>query len=74
MYLVFALIAGLIGGAMSVYMRMELMDPGVQYMCEEGARFIANANVLITAHGLIMVVLCGHARADWRFWKLVLYR
>ena len=48
MYLVFALIAGLIGGAMSVYMRMELMDPGVQYMCEEGARFIANANATCT--------------------------
>ena len=34
MYLVFAIIAGLIGGAMSVYMRMELMDPGVQYMTD----------------------------------------
>ena len=32
MYLVFSVIAGLIGGAFSVYMRMELMEPGVQYM------------------------------------------
>jgi hypothetical protein len=25
-------------GAFTVYMRMELMEPGVQYMCLEGAR------------------------------------
>ena len=56
MYLVFALIAGLIGGAMSVYMRMELMEPGVQFMTDEDG--VPNGhfwNVLITAHGLIMV-------------------
>ena len=56
MYLVFALIAGLIGGAMSVYMRMELMEPGVQFMTDEdGAPNGHFWNVLITAHGLIMV-------------------
>ena len=27
----------------TVYMRMELMHPGVQYMCLEGARLIAGA-------------------------------
>ena len=56
MYLVFALIAGLIGGAMSVYMRMELMEPGVQFMTDEDG--VPNGHfwdVLITAHGLIMV-------------------
>jgi cytochrome c oxidase subunit I len=56
MYLVFALIAGLIGSAMSVYMRMELMEPGVQFMTDEdGAPNGHFWNVLITAHGLIMV-------------------
>ena len=32
MYLIFSVIAGLIGGAISMYMRMELQNPGVQYM------------------------------------------
>ena len=31
MYLVFAIIAGLIGGTLSILMRMELMHPGIQY-------------------------------------------
>ncbi len=56
MYLVFAIIAGLIGGAMSVYMRMELMEPGVQYMTDaDGAPNGHFWNTIITAHGLIMV-------------------
>ena len=50
MYLIFAVLAGLIGGGISMYMRMELQDPGVQYM-ENGHAW----NVYVTAHGLIMV-------------------
>ncbi|SDF76839.1 MULTISPECIES: cytochrome c oxidase subunit I [Thalassobaculum] len=50
LYLVFAVIAGLFGGAISIYMRMELQDPGVQYMADGNAW-----NVYVTAHGLIMV-------------------
>ena len=50
MYLIFSVIAGLIGGAISMYMRMELQNPGVQYM-ENGHVW----NVYVTAHGLIMV-------------------
>ncbi|MEO9901414.1 cytochrome c oxidase subunit I [Nisaea sp.] len=50
MYLIFSVFAGLIGGAMSIYMRMELQDPGVQYM-DNGQVW----NVFTTAHGLIMV-------------------
>ncbi len=50
MYLVFSVIAGLIGGLMSVYMRMELQQPGMQIMAD-GHHW----NVAITAHGLIMV-------------------
>ena len=55
LYLVFAVIAGLIGGAFSILMRMELQDPGVQYlqtMSDDPGQFW---NVIITAHGLIMV-------------------
>ena len=50
MYIVFAILAAFIGGGLSVYMRMELMEPGVQYM-EDGHVW----NVFTTAHGLIMV-------------------
>jgi cytochrome c oxidase subunit 1 len=56
MYLVFAVVAGLIGGAFSVYMRLELMEPGVQYMTTpDGTPDGHMWNMFITAHGLIMV-------------------
>ena len=56
MYLIFSITAGLIGGAFSVYMRMELQDPGVQYMTmEDGSPDGHLWNMFITAHGLIMV-------------------
>ncbi len=50
LYLLFSVIAGLIGGAFSLWMRMELKDPGMQYFAD-GQQW----NVIITAHGLIMV-------------------
>ncbi|MGC6411836.1 MAG: cytochrome c oxidase subunit I [Candidatus Puniceispirillaceae bacterium] len=50
MYIIFAIIAAFIGGGFSVFMRMELMEPGVQYMAD-GHMW----NVFTTAHGLIMV-------------------
>ncbi|NBB82226.1 MAG: cytochrome c oxidase subunit I [Alphaproteobacteria bacterium] len=50
LYLVFAIIAGLIGGIFSLLMRMELQDPGLQVV-SDGQQW----NVWITAHGLIMV-------------------
>jgi cytochrome c oxidase subunit 1 len=56
MYLVFSVIAGLIGGSFSVYMRMELMEPGVQFMTlEDGSPDGHLWNTIVTAHGLIMV-------------------
>jgi len=55
LYLIFAVIAGLIGGLFSVIMRMELQDPGVQYLTSAGDPDGQFWNVLITAHGLIMV-------------------
>ena len=51
MYIIFSLIAAIIGGGMSIFMRMELMNPGVQYMAD-GHMW----NVFATAHGLIMVL------------------
>jgi len=51
MYLVFAIIAGIIGGAMSVAMRMELQLPGDQVLGGDYNLF----NMLVTAHGLIMI-------------------
>jgi cytochrome c oxidase subunit 1 len=50
MYLVFAIIAGIIGGALSVVMRMELQEPGLQYFGEEHLY-----NVFVTGHALIMI-------------------
>ena len=50
MYLLFAIMAGLIGGFLSVVMRMELQEPGLQYFAN-GHVF----NVFVTGHGLIMV-------------------
>ena len=50
LYLVFSVIAGLIGGLFSVIMRAELQNPGMGIV-GDGQMW----NVLITAHGLIMV-------------------
>ena len=56
MYLVFALIAGIVGSAFSGYMRLELLEPGVQYMTlADGSPDGHIWNVFITAHGLVMV-------------------
>src|SRR5437588_5181558 len=64
LYLLFAIIAGTIGGAISGIMRLELMEPGIQYLNHAwpiGAgtanfdEWTHHWNVLITAHGLIMV-------------------
>ncbi len=52
LYIVFSILAGLIGGLFSVIMRMELQEPGLQFISEGGQDIW---NVWITAHGLIMV-------------------
>jgi len=51
MYLIFAIIAGIIGGAMSVLMRMELQHPGDGILGGDYHLY----NVLVTGHGLIMI-------------------
>ena len=66
LYLFVAGATGFISVLFTVYMRLELMNPGVQFMCLEGARFIAAAagectpnghlwNVMITYHGVLMM-------------------
>ncbi|MEM1432416.1 MAG: cbb3-type cytochrome c oxidase subunit I, partial [Pseudomonadota bacterium] len=66
LYLFTSAIVGFIAVAFTVYMRMELATPGVQYMCMEGARLLPTAtenctpnghlwNVLITGHGILMM-------------------
>ena len=50
LYLLFAIFAGVIGSALSVAMRMELQEPGLQYFANPGVY-----NVFVTGHGLIMV-------------------
>ncbi|GHE47398.1 cytochrome c oxidase subunit 1 [Camelimonas fluminis] len=50
MYLLSALMAGLIGGFLSILMRIELQEPGLQ-LFSNGQMF----NVVVTGHGLIMV-------------------
>ena len=50
LYLVLAVIGGIVGGILSVGMRMELQEPGMQIFGD--AQMF---NVWVTAHGLIMV-------------------
>ncbi len=69
LYLIFAILAGIIGGGISGMMRAELAAPGMQYLpywANSLSHFLGQGdvgengayhmwNTLITAHGLIMV-------------------
>ena len=50
LYLIFSILAGLVGGGISMFMRMELQEPGLQYF-SDGQMW----NSMVSAHGLIMV-------------------
>lgn len=50
MYLIFALISGLIGTAYSVLIRLELSGPGVQFI-EDNQLY----NSIITSHAIVMI-------------------
>ena len=50
MYLIFAVVSGLVGGFLSMMMRAELMEPGLQIFKDPHT-----FNVFVTGHGLIMV-------------------
>ena len=50
LYLIFALLSGLIGTAFSVLIRLELSGPGVQYIADNQLY-----NSIITAHAIVMI-------------------
>ncbi|MBN8532928.1 MAG: cytochrome c oxidase subunit I [Rhizobiales bacterium] len=50
LYLIFALMAGLVGGFLSIMMRIELQEPGMQVFANSHT-----FNVFVTGHGLIMI-------------------
>ena len=65
-------VVGFISVAFTVYMRLELMDPGVQHMCLEGARFFASDELYAQRPPVERAdhrsrhpddVLCGHSGA-----------
>jgi len=56
LYIIFSIFAGLVGGAFSMLMRLELQEPGVQFLTDAVGNPDGHMwNVIITAHGLIMV-------------------
>lgn len=55
LYLITAAIVGFVSVAFTMYMRLELMEPGVQYMLVDGEANGHIWNVLITAHGILMM-------------------
>ena len=50
LYLIYALLAGLVGTAFSVLIRLELSGPGVQFIVDNQLY-----NSIITAHAIIMI-------------------
>ena len=50
MYLIFAIVGGVIGGVLSIFMRAELMYPGMQIFGDPEV-----FNAFVSAHGLIMI-------------------
>ena len=67
MYLVFAIISGVIGGFLSIMMRIELAEPGIQYFHGLASMVYGASpaeavdagkhmfNVFVTGHGLLMI-------------------
>ena len=81
LYLLTGGLAGFVSVAFTVYMRLELMEPGVQYMCMEGcAIYCCCSRRLHTKRPFverfnywsryINDVLCRHSCAFWRVWQL----
>ena len=78
LYLIVQRLSASISVAFTVYMRLELMEPGVQYMCLEGARCSADAARMYAKRPPLERsdhrsrhlddVLCGYSGAFRRFW------
>ncbi|GIR95451.1 MAG: hypothetical protein CM15mP98_04210 [Paracoccaceae bacterium] len=77
LYIFTAALLGFVAVAFTVYMRLELMEPGVQYMTNADGEPNGHMwNVLITGHGVLMMFLSlfqrfsvvlelFHALNDW---------
>ena len=50
LYLIFASLAGVVGTALSVLIRMELQQPGLQFFADPTL-----FNMMVSAHGLVMI-------------------
>jgi len=55
LYLFTAALLGFVSVCFTVYMRLELMEPGVQYMLLDGEPNGHLWNVMITGHGILMM-------------------
>ena len=51
LYLIFGIVAGIVGALFSVLFRLELLDPGDQFLAGNNQIY----NVLVTAHAFVMV-------------------
>jgi cytochrome c oxidase subunit 1 len=50
LYLIFSIVAGILGTGLSVLLRMELQEPGMQIFADP-----ATYNVVVSGHGLVMI-------------------
>ena len=70
LYLVFALVAGMVGAILSILVRMELAYPGLQIFSSAQAY-----NVAMTGHGVIMVFffLIKNVNGGIKYFKVIEY-
>jgi len=64
LYLLFAIIAGIIGTLFSVFVRLELSVPGQHFFAGDHQLY----NVVITAHAFIMLFFLSYACFNGRVW------
>ncbi|MGD9812435.1 MAG: cbb3-type cytochrome c oxidase subunit I, partial [Sphingobium sp.] len=50
LYLILSMLAGILGTGLSVALRMELQEPGLQFFADPNIY-----NVIVSAHGLVMI-------------------